>query len=103
MVTPPDEKPFIVIKFEPEEPGPFEGVTKSRVGLWHHDEPGDYLAIGQALAATKAALVGAGARVGQVAQVGAVACRWMGYSGDLADPDLGTIYRTSTFDLLGKG
>lgn len=102
ITKPPTKKPFIVIKMEPEEPGPFPGVSRSRVGLWVHDEPGDYLQIGDIIDATKSALVGPGQRTGQVAAVGAVGARWMGTSGDLADPDFGTIFRTSTYDLLGK-
>lgn len=103
LTKPPTKQPFIVIKMEPEVPGPFEGVTRSRVALWAHDEPGDYLRLGTVLAACRVALCGSGANVGQVAQPGAVAARWQGDSGDLADPDFGTILRTATFDLLGKG
>lgn len=102
LQKPPTKKPFIIIKMEDTEPGPFPGVSRNRVGLWAHDEPGDYLAIDGALATAKAALLGAEGRTAQVSAPGAVAARWMGDSGDLADPDLGTIFRTSTYDLHGK-
>lgn len=103
LMKPPENKPFLVIRMGTEDPGPFPGVVVAHAVLWVHDEPGDYLRIGQALAAARRALLGTEPRLGQVVQVGAVGCRWMGDSEDLSDPDLGTITRNSTYDLLGKG
>lgn len=102
ITEPPQEKPFCVIKLGAELPGPFPGVSRQRVALYVHDEPGDYLAIGTALAAARTALIGAEGSVGQVVALGAVACAWQGDGPDLADPDFGTIFRTSDYDLHGR-
>lgn len=103
LVAAPNKKPFLVIRLEPESPGPFEGVSLQRSSLWCHDEPGNYMGIGAVLDAAKVAIVGSGARVAQVVGVaGGVAAQWQGNSGDLADPIYGTILRTSTFDLHGR-
>lgn len=103
LLAPPETKPFLVIRLEPEDPGPFPGVSRQRASLWAHDEPGDYMRIGSVLRACRAALVGSGATVGQVVNAaGAVAASWQGDSGDLADPDYGTILRTSSYDLMGR-
>lgn len=99
ITDPPSVHPFIILKMEPEVPGPFPGVSAARIGVHAHDEPGDYVRIGSVLQAARSALVGSG---GQVVALGAVACVWRGTSADLSDPDLGTIFRTITFDLYGK-
>lgn len=103
MTAVPKVKPFLVIKMEPEIPGPFPGVARGRTSLWAHDTPGDYLRLDAVLSAARTALCGPGVALGRVAQVGAVGIQWMGDSADLSDPDFGTIIRTSEFDLLGKG
>lgn len=98
----PDTKPFMVIRFESEVPGQFEGICKNRATLFIHDEPGSYTGIDDVLKAAKVALVGADARVGQAVTEGGVAVQWQGNSGDLADPTYGTILRTASYDLHGK-
>jgi hypothetical protein len=103
LLAPPETKPFLVIRLDPEVRGPFIGVSRQRVTLWAHDEPGDYMALDSVLRACRAALVGSGATVGQVTGTpGGVAVSWQGDSGDLADPDYGTILRTSSYDFQGK-
>lgn len=102
LVTPPEQKPFLIIRMGNEDRGPFPGVSRGRCVLWAHDEPGDYLAVDQALRAAQRALCGDGATEGQVVAAGGVGIRWMGNSEDLTDPDLGTICRNSTYDLLGR-
>lgn len=99
---PPSKKPFLVIQLGEEVPGPFKAVSRQRLTLYGHDEPGDYMRLGAILRACRSALVGADAQVGAVLAVGGVAVSWQGDSGDLADTDYGTILRTSSYDLHGK-
>lgn len=91
-------KPFIVIRLgfnaaelnEADKPE----VTAQDSAIWVHDEPGSYKRIDAVLIAVRAALVG------QVQT--AIACSWQGDSGELSDPDQGTIVRNSTYRLLGR-
>lgn len=101
LTVAPEVKPFMVIRLEPEQPGPYPGSNRARATLWVHDEPGDYMRIDAVLKAAKTALVGA-AQVAPAAGVGAIACAWRGNSSDLSDPDYKTIMRNSTYDLIGK-
>ncbi len=97
--APPKVKPFLVIKFDGDTHGAIRAVEVTRLTLWAHDDPGDYLRIGDVLSAAKLALCGDGERV---AVPGAIACVWRGNSGDLSDPDYGTIVRNSSYDLVAK-
>lgn len=93
-----DANPFIVIRMMPMTRELGEGVAHSQnVEIWAHDQPGSYGRIDSILAAVRAALVG------QVALPGAVACRWQGDSGDLADDGLATITKNSAFRCVGTG
>jgi len=91
-------KPFIVIRLGFNFPELNEAdtpeITAQEAAIWVHDEPGSYKRIDAILDAVRAALVG------QVPT--AVACSWQGDSGELADPDQGTIVRNSTYRLLGR-
>lgn len=100
--SPPKVRPFLVIKMDPEIPGPFPGVGRGGATLWAHDEPGDYMRLDSLLSAARAALGCAEMPLGQVAQVGAIGIRWQGDSQDLSDSDFGTIVKTSTYELLGE-
>lgn len=93
----PASKPFLILSFDPEVPGPFPGSTERSALVWAHDVPGDYLAIDAVLSAVRAALVG------QVPSQHAIGCRWSGDSQDLADESLGTITRNATFTMNGIG
>lgn len=94
----PNATPFLVVRVMPLTRELAEGVAHSQnAEIWAHDQPGSYARIDNVLAAVRAALVG------QVALPGAVACRWQGDSGDLADDGLGTISRNSAFRCIGTG
>lgn len=102
MTVPPQEKPFMAIRFGPQIPVSFPGVYIRTLTLLAHDEPGDYVRVGGVLKLARAALVGPGRTEVQVPLPGAVACRWVGDSQDLEDPDFGTIVRTSDYTLRGR-
>lgn len=102
LLEPPEYRPFLIVRMGIAVPGPFPGVGSCRVRLYAHDEPGDYLRLGDALQAAKRALIGSGGHSAQVPLPGATACTWVGDGEDLSDPDFGTIYRTSDYDLTGK-
>lgn len=103
VTAPPANKPFIVIRQGTEVRGPYPGISATTVSVWVHDEPGDYLRIGQALKAIRAALVGAGGHTAATpGATGGVACRWAGESDDLADDFLKTIVRNASYSLNGK-
>lgn len=91
-------KPFIVIRlgFNASElnDGDEPHVTAQDAAIWVHDEPGSYKLIDAILWAVRNALVG------QVPS--AIACTWQGDSGELSDPDQGTIVRNSTYRLFGS-
>ena len=91
----PDDKPFVVLRFGPTIEAPVPGTDFTELQVWAHDDAGSYQRIGLILALAKSILVG------QVAEVGAIACRWQGDSADLADDGLGTITRNSSFRLVG--
>lgn len=100
---PPAKRPFVSLIMGDEVPGPFAGVSRARLAVHAHDEPGDYLRLGSVLAAVRSALApDLGTRASAVRVPGGVACIWQGDSGDLANPDLGTIFRISTYDLQGR-
>lgn len=99
---PPDNRPFAVLRMEPEGRGPFKGISVARGSLWVHDEPGTYLTIDQILQVSRDILCGEGAIEGQRIAANGGIIVWRGFSGDLANTDYGTILRTSTFDLYGK-
>jgi hypothetical protein len=69
-------------------------VTAQDAAVWVHDEPGSYKRIDTILEAVRAALVG------QVPT--AIAATWQGDSGELSDPEQGTIVRNSTYRLYGR-
>lgn len=96
LTSTPDDKPFVVLRFGVTIEAAVPGTDYTDLQVWAHDDPGTYMRIGTILALAKSILVG------QVAEVGAIACRWQGDSGDLADDGLGTITRNSSFRLVGK-
>lgn len=92
------DHPFLVIRLgfnavelnDADEPF----VSSQSAAIWVHDEPGSYKRIDHCLVAIRNALAG------QVDE--AVACLWQGDSGELADPDQGTICRTGNYRLIGR-
>lgn len=93
----PNDKPFAVISLDPELPGPFKGVSYQDCTIRLHDEPGDYMRIGDALREAKAAIDGANPKV-----AGLIGCVWQGDSADLADDFYGTIFRSTSYRLAGR-
>lgn len=91
-------KPFIVFRLGADAPelndadAPY--VTGQDAAVWVHDEPGSYKRIDTIIQAVRTALVG------QVPT--AIAATWQGDSGELSDPDQGTIVRNSTYRLYGR-
>lgn len=103
LQVPPADRPFMHIRFEDTTPGLIPEVSLTRLSLWVHDAPGSYLGIETILREARTALVGADAQVGQVRDLASgVAVVWQGESGDLSNPDYGTILRFSSYDLHGK-
>lgn len=100
--NPPTERPFIVINSGTEVPELVDGdspVSTSRVaGVYVHDQPGSYVRIDQILLLVRAELVG------QVSTLpSAIACVWIGDSGELADDVYGTLMKEGSFKLVGGG
>lgn len=93
-----EARPFIVIRLGLEvaelNDGDAPEVTSQDATIWVHDDPGSYKRIDAILGAVRGALIG------QVNS--AIACVWQGDSGELADPDQGTIVRNSSYRLLGR-
>ena len=93
----PDVKPFLMLRLEADSPELNDGdaplITSRTLTVFVHDEPGSYVRIEQMLAMLRTALVG------QVPS--AVACTWLGDTGDLADDTFKTITRAGTFRLVG--
>ncbi len=91
-------KPFIVIRLGSEAPELNDGdaphITAQDATVWVHDEPGSYKRIDTIIKAVRNVLVG------QVPT--AVAAIWQGDSGELSDPEQGTIVRNSTYRLYGR-
>lgn len=96
----PADKPFIVLGFGIETPELRDDVksvsTSQYMTVFVHDEPGDYLRIGQILEEVKLALEGV------VPDPGAFCAIWQGNSGDLGDDQLGTIMRNAEFRLVER-
>ena len=92
----PSQRPFIVVRMGPKIPTPVPGTSSDELVVAVHDEPGDYLRINTLLDLVRSALEG------PVAQEGAIAARWTGESGDLADEGYGTIFRTNSFQCVGR-
>jgi hypothetical protein len=86
-----DHRPFLVLVFENDNPSLGGNVSQQRFTAWCHDVPGSYLLIDEVLANLREAFVG------QVSEDKAFCCEWQGDSGDLEDPAMKTIVRTSSY------
>ena len=93
----PERKPFIIIRQDAPLPDLNDGdaplIASTTLTVWVHDEPGSYARIDRILGYVRGILVG------QVP--GAVACTWLGDSGDLSDDTFKTITRNGSFRLVG--
>lgn len=93
---PPADKPFIVIRFEQNLPGPFSSVAAQDANVYVHDEPGGYVTIGYILGLVKTAIE----QRGFAENVQGVV--WQGDSADLADDGYGTIVRSTSYRFNGR-
>lgn len=96
---PPATKPFVVLRQETEIPASIPGRSVSNWSVYVHDDPGDYMRIGAALAAVRAALAPDVQGLGQ--HPGGV-CRWAGDSANLSDEVNHTIVRYGSYQFMGK-
>jgi len=96
---PPDTKPFIVIRQEAEVPASIPSRSVSNWSVYAHDDPGDYMRIGDALRAVRAALAPDAQGLGQ--HPGGI-CRWAGDSANLSDEVNRTICRYGSYQFIGK-
>jgi hypothetical protein len=93
--TPPDERPFVLLRFGEQQPELPVALSQT-VTAWVYDEPGSYLVIDEIIAAMHEALEI------QIVDPDGVACVWQGDSRDLADDEWGSIFRTSTYRMVGR-
>jgi hypothetical protein len=97
LTAAPEHKPFIILRMDADTPDLNDGdaplIASRTLTVWVHDEPGSYVRIEGVLALLRTALIG------QVPT--AVACAWLGDTGDLADDTFKTITRAGTFRLIG--
>jgi hypothetical protein len=103
ITGPPAEKPFIVIRVD-NEFREMPGHSRIMVTVWAHDEPGNYVRIGQVLKAVRNALCGngqtAGAVLSQAASPNGIV-QWMSDGPDQSDFDFGTLMKSSQYQLVG--
>ena len=100
LVGSPKLKPFIVMHTGSTDvvfnDGGAPDVVSNNAVIWVHDEPGSYDLIDEALTQVRRALIG------QVAAPSGIACQWVGDSGELSNPDYGTLTRNGNYRLLGR-
>lgn len=92
----PGAVPFLVLRFGPDEERAGGAARESECVVWAHDDPGSYLRIDEVLVAVRWALVAS------VDEPGAIASEWQGTSGDLADDQLDTITRNTSYRLTER-
>lgn len=87
--------PFGVYKIlnESREVGP---ATSVPVEIWVYDYEGSYVTIDDALKRIRDAVLAAAVPEGGISAV------WIGDGEDLQDPEMGTVFRTASFQLYGR-
>lgn len=91
----PEVRPFIVLSFGEETPSVGD-ATLQGLSVYVHDDPGDYLRIGNILKLIRNVLPG------QVIDPSGISVGWTGDSTDLADDTYKTITRFASFTLVGR-
>ncbi len=92
----PQTRPFLIIKIGLASPELKDEVNATDLTISVHDAVGTYTNIDTVLSILRNALEG------QVSDAGGVYCIWRGDSDDLSDDALETIYKTSSYSLIGR-
>lgn len=103
ITGPPENKPFIVVQVD-NELREWVGHSRGFVTIWAHDEPGNYVLVGQILKTVRNVLCGNGETTGQALEQSAKPngiIQWLRDSPDQSDIDFGTLSRNSQYQLLG--
>lgn len=102
LIAAPRVRPFVALRFGAETPELSDGdrpsATSTRLTVYVHDDPGDYLRIARILGNVRS--VFAGNATGMTG--GGIMGVWEGDSGDLSDDLYGTIMKYGEFRLVGK-
>lgn len=97
----PTQRPFIEIKLDGSQRGPFPGVSSTNLTVWVHDRTGDYMLIDSIIDLVKDVIAGVD-REAQVALPDGVTARWLGDSPELFDDGYRTLTRNTVFQLNKK-
>lgn len=99
LTVPPESHPFMIYRVQGSVPRIKDGFDTIRestsLEVWIYDKPGSYDRIDSIASACKTMLPG------PVTEVGGVACEWVGSGGELADDELKSILKVSSFSLIG--
>jgi hypothetical protein len=91
----PDERPFVVIRFNPARSDAVEGMTQDAT-IWIHDDPLSYVQIDTLQGLIRNALEG------PINLPDGISCYWQGDSDDLSDDERGTAVRNSSYRMVGR-
>jgi hypothetical protein len=99
LSVPPDEHPFMIYRVQGSVPRIKDGFDTLReastLEVWIYDRPGSYDRIDLIAGTCKIMLPG------PVTEEGGLACEWIGSGGELADDELKSILKVSSFNLIG--
>lgn len=94
-------RPHLILRMGTKEPG-IGAVNRRDLGVWAHDDPGDYDLIDGILNRVREVLTALEARRTDDGKW--ISCvQWTGDSDDAYDDGPGTIVRTSNFTITGSG
>jgi hypothetical protein len=97
--VPTEERPFIVLDWLGVQPGPHQEAPLhiQFLDIWVHDEKGSYLGIDNIIRTLRTMLMGLSPSA-TIAQID-----WTGDGEDNTDDGFDTIFRTSSFRVVGSG